>query len=128
MWLGSFIYLINIKQSTKFLFSWQIAINYYRLFNVHSHFSRVPPHTLIFLGCCLKFFQCSFCPFFFQMAAWKKARFHTCKSEKKSSEYHRKIRAWWHPIKIWVDFTGHPSNHFSGCRLNGWLSDGSWSF
>ena len=25
----------------------------------------------------------------------------------------------WHPIKIWVDFTGHPSNHFSGCRLNG---------
>ena len=27
----------------------------------------------------------------------------------------------WHPIKIWVDFTGYPSNHFSGCRLNGRL-------
>ena len=25
----------------------------------------------------------------------------------------------WHPIKIWVDFTGYPSNHFSGCSLNG---------
>ena len=25
----------------------------------------------------------------------------------------------WHPIKIWVDFTWYPSNHFSGCRLNG---------
>ena len=25
----------------------------------------------------------------------------------------------WHPIKIWVYFTGYPSNHFSGCRLNG---------
>ena len=24
-----------------------------------------------------------------------------------------------HPEKIWVDFTGYPSNHFSGCRLNG---------
>ena len=24
-----------------------------------------------------------------------------------------------HPIKIWVGFTGYPSNHFSGCRLNG---------
>ena len=24
-----------------------------------------------------------------------------------------------HPIKIWVDFIGYPSNHFSGCKLNG---------
>ena len=24
-----------------------------------------------------------------------------------------------HPTKIWVDFTGHPSNHFSWCRLYG---------
>ena len=28
------------------------------------------------------------------------------------------------PIKIWVDFTGYPSNHFSGCRLNGRMT--SW--
>ena len=28
----------------------------------------------------------------------------------------------WHPIKIWVDFTGYPSHHFSGCRLNGQLN------
>ena len=27
-----------------------------------------------------------------------------------------------HPIKMWVDFTGYPSNHFSGCRLNGRVS------
>ena len=26
------------------------------------------------------------------------------------------------PIEIWVDITGHPSNHFSESRLNGWLS------
>ena len=54
------------------------------------------------------------------------------------SEYARKIRPWrhprkirWHPIKIWVDFTGYPSNHFSGCRLNGWLSQScgrNWVF
>ena len=24
----------------------------------------------------------------------------------------------WHPIKIWLDFTGYPSNHFLGSRLN----------
>ena len=27
------------------------------------------------------------------------------------------------PYRKWgIDFTGHPSNHFSGCRLKGWLS------
>ena len=26
-----------------------------------------------------------------------------------------------HTIKIWVDFTGYHSNHFSGCRLKRWL-------
>ena len=44
---------------------------------------------------------------------------------KQSTEHPRKIRAWWrpriirvHPTKVWVDFTGYPSNHFSGCKLN----------
>ena len=27
----------------------------------------------------------------------------------------------WRPIKIWVDFTGYPWNHFSWFRLNGWM-------
>ena len=90
--------------------------------------------TLIIIGC--------HCAWFFYGAVWKcfrvasarffqggslrKAGFHTCRLEKKSSEYPRKIRAWRHPrkirvhpIKIWVAFTGYPSNHFSGCRLNG---------
>ena len=51
------------------------------------------------------------------LGSLKKAEFHACKSEKKSSEYPRKIRAWQHTRKIWVDFTGY----FSGCRLNGRL-------
>ena len=59
-------------------------------------------------------------PVLFQSGSLKKAGFHTCKSEKKSSEYPIKIRV--QPIKIWVDFTGYPSNHFSGCRLIGRLS------
>ena len=27
---------------------------------------------------------------------------------------------------MWVDFTGYPSNQFSGCRLNRWLSLGNF--
>ena len=30
-------------------------------------------------------------------------------------------RCFCHPEKNRVHFTGYPSNHFSGCRLNGWL-------
>ena len=29
------------------------------------------------------------------------------------------LRCFCHPEKNKVDFTGYPSNHFSGCRLNG---------
>ena len=32
------------------------------------------------------------------------------------------LRCFCNPEKNRVDFTGYPSNHFSGCRLNGWLS------
>ena len=97
---------------------------FYRLFNLHPEkwFEGYPvKSTQIFLGCHLRFFRVASTQIFFRMrpGSLKKAGFHTCKSEKKSSEYPIKIRAWRHPIKIWVDFTGYPSNHFSGCRLNG---------
>ena len=55
----------------------------------------------------------------------KKVGCHTYRSEKKSGEYpeknlgrcyHKKVR--WHPIN-WVDFTGYPTNHFSGCKITG---------
>ena len=31
------------------------------------------------------------------------------------------LRCFCHPEKNRVDFAGYPLNHFSGCRLNGWL-------
>ena len=59
--------------------------------------------TLIFLVCCL-------------LSGWQLE-----KSWDSIKWVPYKIRAWQHPIKIWVDFTVYPSNHFSGCRLNGRL-------
>ena len=59
-----------------------------------------------------------------QGGSLKKAGFHTIRSEKKSCEYPKKIMAFWHPRKIrmhptkmWVDFTGYPSNHISGLQI-----------
>jgi hypothetical protein len=59
------------------------------------------------------------------VAAQKKLGFIPI-NQKKIGEYPRKIKALWHPrkirvhpIKIWAEFIGYPSNHFSGCRLNG---------
>ena len=54
----------------------------------------------------------------------KKVGCHTYKSEKKSGEHPEKNLGRCYPkkskvIKIWVDFTGYPSNQFSGCKLNG---------
>ena len=67
--------------------------------------------TLIFIGCHLRFFRVASTRFFFKVAAWKKLVVILTNQ--------KKIR--WHPLNFWVDFIGYPSNHFSGCRLNGWV-------
>ena len=50
--------------------------------------------------------------FFFLIYKYDTKLFSTCHPEK---------TAWVknHPSRIWVDFSGYPSNHFLGCRLNG---------
>ena len=46
----------------------------------------------------------------FRVAAWKKLGVILINQKKNQVST---------LTKIWVDFTGSPSNHFSGCRLNG---------
>ena len=68
----------------------------------HLRFFRVT-FTRIFSGCSPEFFLINkYETQFFSSCGWLEAK--------------KNIR--WHPKKIWVDFTGYPYNHFSGCRLN----------
>jgi hypothetical protein len=46
---------------------------------------------------------------------------HTYKSKKKSEEHPEKIYVHFTGYILQGNFTGYPSNHFSGCRLNGRL-------
>ena len=47
---------------------------------------------------------------------------HKVNQKKNGCHALENLRCFCHPEKNRVNFTGHPSNHFSGCRLNGWVS------
>ena len=54
--------------------------------------------------------------------AWlpeKKAGFHKVNQKKIGCHALENLRCFCHPEKSRVNFTGYPSNHFSGCSLNG---------
>ena len=73
---------------------WRVPCKIYPYFSrVHSDFSRVLTW------------------FFFWFTLWNPA-FSQVATRKN-------LRCFCHPEKNRVDFTGYPSNHFSGCRLNG---------
>ena len=58
------------------------------------------------------FFRVASTQIFFRVAAWKKLG--VVLIDQKKCEHPEKTLAWFYR----VDFTGYPSNHFSGCRLN----------
>ena len=107
-----------------------------RLFRFREHICPINLHseklfqfTQIFIGCHLRFFRVASTQIFFRVAAWKKLGVILINQKKNQGSALKKI--WvdatlrnlrWHPMKICVDFTGYPSNHFWGCRLNGWSS------
>ena len=58
---------------------------------------------------------------FSRVTTWEKAGFHKVNQKKNGCHALENLRCFCHPEKNRVDFTGYHSNHFSGCRLNGWL-------
>ena len=63
--------------------------------------------------------------FFLGWQPEKKAVFHKVNQKKNGCHALKSLRCFCHPEKNRVDFTGCPSNHFSGIRLNGQLCDKS---
>ena len=59
---------------------------------------------------------------FCRVATWEKAGFHKVNQEKNVCHALKNLRCFCHPEKNRVYFIGYPSNDFSGCRLNGWMS------
>ena len=62
---------------------------------------------------------------FSRVATWEKAGFHKVNQKKNGCHALKSLKCFWNPEKNRVDFTGCPSNHFSGIRLNGQLCDKS---
>ena len=56
---------------------------------------------------------------FSRVATWEKAGFYNVNQKEKRVPCPKKFQVLLPPWKNRVDFTGYPSNHFSGCRLNG---------
>ena len=79
---------------------------------INPKFYRVPPEIFFRVASTQIFFWfISITPNFFQAATLKEIWVET------TLKYLR-----WHPIKIWVDFKGYSSYHFSGYRWNRQLS------